>query len=170
MSFVKNAGEVFLWGAILLVGVIIGASVYQRISLIPYWGGDLPGSVVTYFQGTTAAASIGRFWTTILPPTAIFVLVALLANLPDRGRRKWVIIAAILFIAMLIWTAIYFVPSGVIPLMERAAAGLSADEITQRAKAWIFWDWFRVAGTIGAELSLLKALTYRPGEIKPASS
>ena len=170
MSFLRNAGEVFLWAAILTVGVIVGASVYQRISLIPYWGGDLPGSIVTYFQGTSAAAAIGRFWETVLPPTAIFVALALLTNWPNRRRRKWLVIAATLFFAMLIWTAVYFVPSGVIPLMVHAGAGLSPDEITQRARAWIFWDGFRVAGTIAAYLLLLKALTCRLDKIEPATS
>jgi len=162
MSLRQNIGEVSLWVALLLVGIIIGASVYQRISLIPEWGGNLPDSVGTYFQGTTNAAAIGRFWENALPPTAIMVVLTLLTNWPERSRRKWLIVGAIFFFAMLAWTAIYFVPSGVIPLMVRAGAGLSGDEITRRARAWIFWDWFRMAGTAAAYFSLLKALTYRP--------
>jgi hypothetical protein len=63
---------------------------------------------------------------------------------------------------MLVWTEIYFVPKGVIPLMARAGAGLSGDQITTMAKAWIFWDWFRMAGTVVAYLALLRALTIRP--------
>ena len=164
MSLRQKIGEASLWVALLLVGIIIGASVYQRISLIPEWGGNLPDSVASYFQGTTNAAAIGRFWENALPPTAIMVILTLLTNWPERWRRKWLIVGAIFFFAMLAWTAIYFVPSGVLPLMVRAGAGLSPDEITRRAKAWIFWDWLRMAGTVAVYFSLLKALTRRPSE------
>ena len=162
MSPRQKIGEALLWMALLLVGIIIGASVYQRISLIPEWGGALPDSVVTYFRGTNAGASIGRFWANVLPPTALFVLAATAFNWPERARRRWLGVGALLFFAMLAWTEVYFVPKGVIPLMVHAGAGLSGDEITAIAKAWIFWDWFRMAGTVAAYLALLRALTIRP--------
>jgi hypothetical protein len=60
---------------------------------------------------------------------------------------------------MLIWTVIYFIPQGVVPLMQRGGEGMSPDEITRTARAWIFWDWFRVAGTTAAYLCLLKGAT-----------
>ena len=63
------------------------------------------------------------------------------------------------FFTMLFWTAAHFVPRGVIPLMERRGAGMSPDEITRTARAWIFWDWFRMAGTTASYLCLLKAAT-----------
>jgi hypothetical protein len=39
---------------------------------------------------------------------------------------------------------------------------MSGDQITAMAKAWIFWDWFRMAGTVAAYLALLRTLTIRP--------
>jgi len=162
MSVRQKIGEVLLWMALLLVGTVIGASVYQRISLIPEWGGALPDSVVTYFRDTQAAHSIGRFWASVLPPTALFVIAAAAFNWPERPRRRWLGVGTILFLAMLLWTEIYFVPKGVIPLMARAGAGLSGDQITTMAKAWILWDWFRMAGTVAAYLALLRVLTIRP--------
>jgi hypothetical protein len=138
---------------------MLGASVYQRISLIPEWGGSLPQSVVSYFRGTGAGASIDRFWTSVTAPTALLMIVTVLANRPAIARRKWLGTAALLFFAMLLWTAIYFVPKGVIPLMQNGGEGMTPDEITRTARAWIFWDWFRMAGTTAAYLCLLKAAT-----------
>jgi glycerol-3-phosphate acyltransferase PlsY len=156
----ERTAEAALWTELLLIGIILGATVYQRISLIPEWGGALPGSLIAYFKGTRAAASIGRFWICVLPPTALVMIVTVIANWPFRARRRWIGIAAAFFFAMLIWTEVYFVPHGVIPLMVHAGAGLSPDEITRMANAWIFWDWFRLAGTIATFFTLVKAVTF----------
>ena len=52
-------------------------------------------------------------------------------------------------------------PSDVSPraLMVRGGAGLTPEVITQMARAWIFWDWFRMAGTPGSYLCFVKAAT-----------
>jgi hypothetical protein len=54
---------------------------------------------------------------------------------------------------MLVWTVAYFIPLGVIPLMERGGEGMSPDDITRTARAWIFWDWFRLGGTPASYLT-----------------
>jgi len=174
MSVRQKIAEALLWIALIFLSTIIGAEVYQRISLIPEWGGSLPDSLITYFRGTHAAASIGRFWIGILPPAALFVISAAAFNWPERARRRWLVIGALLFVAMLVWTELYFVPKGVIPLMAHAGEGLSREEITRLARAWIFWDWFRMAGTVAAYLAFLKMLTIRPlagarGQAKPTA-
>jgi len=58
----KIAGELLLWLALLGIAILTGANVYQRISIIPDWSSDLPGSLIKYFQGTTTAQDIRRFW------------------------------------------------------------------------------------------------------------
>ena len=155
----QRFAEVVLWLALLSLSTMLGASVYQRVSLIPEWGGSLPESVVSYFRGTSAGASIDRFWKGVTAPTALLIVIAVLANRSALARRKWLGTSALLFFAMLIWTAVYFVPEGVIPLMQRGGEGMSPEEITRTARAWIFWDWFRMAGTTAAYLCLLKAAT-----------
>lgn len=163
----RRFAEIMLWVAIVLSGIVFGASVYQRISIIPEWGGNLPSSVATYFQGTHAAAAIGRFWAHALPPTALVVLLTFAVGWPDRLRRPWLALALGLFLVAFIWTEAWFVPRGVIPLMVKAGNGMTPEEVTARASAWIFWDWFRMALTLGFLLSFLKALT-QP-QLKPAS-
>jgi hypothetical protein len=159
MSGRQRVAEVALWLALLFVGTMWGASVYQRVSLIPEWGGSLPESVVTYFHGTSAGASIERFWKGVTAPTALLVLASVIANWSAVSRRKWVAAAAALFFAMLVWTFVYFIPGGVAPLMVRGGEGMSPEDITHMARAWIFWDWFRMAGTVASFFCLLKAAT-----------
>jgi hypothetical protein len=45
--------------------------------------------------------------------------------------------------------------------MVRGGDGLTPEAITQMARAWIFWDWFRMAGTLGSYLCFVKAATLR---------
>jgi hypothetical protein len=73
---------VLLWSVLVLVGTMFGASVYQRISLIPEWGGSLPQSVADYFRDPRAGQAIDRFWTLITAPTAVAIILALIVNWP----------------------------------------------------------------------------------------
>jgi hypothetical protein len=153
---------VFLWIVLVLVGTMFGASVYQRISLIPEWGGALPQSVVAYFGDPSAGQAIDRFWTLITGPTAIAIVVALILNWPFVDRRRWMSRGAMLFFLMLAWTVAFFIPKGVMPLMVRGGEGLSPEVITQMARSWIFWDWFRMAGTLVSYLCFVKAASVPP--------
>lgn len=155
----QRVAAVLLWSVLVLVGTMFGASVYQRISLIPEWGGALPQSVTVYFRGTNAGQAIDRFWTLVTAPTAIAIILTVVVNWPFVARRRWASRGAILFFLMLVWTVVYFIPGGVIPLMVRGGDGLSPETITQMARAWIFWDWFRMAGTLASYLCFLKAAT-----------
>ena len=153
----RRVAAVLLWGVLVFVGTMFGASVYQRIALIPEWGGALPQSVVLYFGDPRAGQAVERFWTVITGPTALVIILALIANWPFTARRRWISAGATLFFVMLAWTVVYFIPSGVTPLMVRGGAGLAPEAITQMAQAWIFWDWFRMAGTLGSYLCFVKA-------------
>jgi hypothetical protein len=155
----QSVAAVLLWSVLVFVGTMFGASVYQRISLIPEWGGDLPQSVVAYFGDPRAGQAIDRFWTLVTAPTAVLVILALIVNWPLTARRRWMSGGAILFFVMLAWTFVYFIPKGVTPLMVRGGDGLTPEVITQMARAWIFWDWFRMAGTLGSYLCFVKAAT-----------
>ena len=114
---------------------MFGASVYQRISLIPEWGGALPQSVVLYFRDPHAGQAIDRFWTLVTAPTAVAIILALIVNWPFVVRRRWISRGAILFFLLLAWTAVYFIPKGVMPLMVRGGDGLTPEAITQMARA-----------------------------------
>jgi hypothetical protein len=128
----QHLAAIALWIVLICVGTMFGASVYQRIALIPEWGGDLPPSVIRYFGDRNAGRAIDRFWSAVTAPTAIAIVVALILNWPLVARRRWISRGAILFFLML-------------------------DEITRMARAWIFWDWFRIAGTLGSYLLFIKA-------------
>jgi hypothetical protein len=70
--------------------------------------------------------------------TAIVGILALILNWPVLAQRPWLLGGAILFFLMLAWTALFFIPKGVMPLMQRGGEGLTPAAITQMARAWIF--------------------------------
>jgi hypothetical protein len=157
----QSVATILLSIVLVMVGIMFGASVYQRIALIPEWGGALPESVVSYFRDPHAGQAIDRFWTLVTAPTAIAIVLTLIVNWPFIARRRWIARGAILFFLMLAWTVAYFIPRGVIPLMVRGGEGLTPAAITQMARAWIFWDWFRMAGTLASYLCFVRAATIR---------
>jgi hypothetical protein len=161
MNMRRRIGESILWLTVLAMGVITGAGLFQRMSLIPAWTRDLPGSVVVYFKGTMAAQDFSRFWATVVPVSALLVIGTLIFNLADRPRRRWIAIGAGLFSAVFAATLLYFVPKGVVPLMVRAGAGMSGEEITRVMRQWVFWDGFRMAAMVGCFFAFVKAVTLR---------
>jgi hypothetical protein len=155
----RPVADILLAGVLVLVGTMFGASVYQRISLIPEWGGNLPQSVVLYFGEARTGHAIERFWTLVTGPTALLIVLALIVNWRVAARRRWMAVGAALFFVMLAWTVVYFIPKGVTPLMVQGGAGLSPEAITRMARAWIFWDWFRMGGTLASYLCFVQAAT-----------
>src|SRR5262245_61367570 len=93
----RRVGTVLLWSALVLVGTMFGASVYQRVSLIPEWGGALPQSVPLYFKDPRAGQAIDRFWTLVTAPTALTIVLSLALNWPSVVRRRWISTGAVLF-------------------------------------------------------------------------
>jgi glycine/D-amino acid oxidase-like deaminating enzyme len=77
--------------------------------------------------------------------------------------------ACVLVSLLLAWTAVYFIPRGVVPLMVRGGEGMTPEAITQMARAWIFWDWFRMAVTLGSYLCFVKAATLQYDENKSSN-
>ncbi len=118
----RHLAVLLLSSVLVLVGTMFGASVYQRVSLIPEWGGSLPQSVVSYFGDPRAGQAIDRFWTFVTAPTAAAIILALIVNWPFAARRRWIAGGALVFFVLLAWTAVYFIPEGVIPLMVRGSA------------------------------------------------
>jgi hypothetical protein len=155
----QRIGEPILWLTVLAMGIITGAGLFQKMSLIPAWTRDLPESVVTYFTGTMMARDFARFWGTVVPVSALLVVGTLIFNLADRPRRKWIAVGAGLFGAVFVATMVYFVPKGVLPLMVHAGAGMSGEEITRVMRQWVFWDGFRMAAMAACFFAYLKAAT-----------
>ncbi len=155
--------DALLIGFLISAAVPLGGTVYQMLVIIPEWSQDLPGSLVRLFQGTSWAEAQGRFWRhPVGLLNSLFLIGALITSWPNRRRRRWLLICTVLLIGVTFWTGLYFVPKGVVPLMVQAGAGMTPEEITARAEAWIFWDRVRFVVIVLAYLAGLLALRIQP--------
>lgn len=149
-----------LW--ILTIGVIIGGTFFQMQAIVPEWSGELPASLVRFFQGTNWAAAQSRFWQfPAFYPGYACGFLALAAGWHERRRRVWLIASLSFGIGAFLSTIFYFMPQVVGPLFFGGGAGLSADEITSRAEDWIFWNRIRFGALIVCFFAALKALANR---------
>src|ERR1044072_3007391 len=94
--------------SILLWGVLLGGVVYAHIVYFPVYLSHLPESSVVV-NGTYGLEE-GYFWITIHPLLVLSLVVTLIANWRESGRRN--LIAATLgwYIVILIVSSLYFIP------------------------------------------------------------
>lgn len=153
----SRASNVLLVIAIMSVAINFGGTYYQMTVLYPEWSGNLPQSLTTFFADGRWFVAQTRFWQN--PATDIGLpafLIALILSWPYRRRRNWMLVALLILVPIVVATGLWFIP-GVLRLMRDGGVGLSPDEITRSAQAWLFWDKFRFAGVVLVFLALLFA-------------
>ena len=161
------ASNVLLLIAILSIALNFGGTWYQMMVLYPEWSGNLPQSLTTFFGDGRWFVAQTRFWQN--PATDIGLpafVIALIVSWPYRRRRNWMLIALLILLPVIVATAAWFIP-GVMRLMRDAGRGLSPEEITRSAQAWLFWDRVRFAAVGAVLLATLFAFASpaaRPGE------
>ncbi|HEY0021854.1 MAG TPA: hypothetical protein VGB24_03060 [Longimicrobium sp.] len=157
MTTRHRIGDLLLTITLLLGAVFLGGTVYQMLVINPEWGGALPASLPAFFGGSQWAAAMARFWThPLLGTFPLFLVGALVALWPHRPARLWLGASLGLFLVVTLWTGSYFIPE-IEPLMVKAGAGLTPEQITERAGAWLFWDRIRFLLIIAAYLASLRA-------------
>lgn len=157
MTTRQRISDLLLIVALLMGAVMLGGTVYQMLVINPAWGGDLPGSLPRFFQGSQWPAAFARFWAhPVLSMYPLFLIGALTALWPDRRRRAWLLATLGLVVVVAVWTGVYFIPA-IDVLFVRAGAGLTPAQITAQAGAWLFWDRIRFVLITAAWLTALEA-------------
>jgi hypothetical protein len=151
----SNLATYALFPAVILFGMLLGAIVYSHIAFIPAYLSELPQSsvVVNGKYGINEAP----FWMSIHPVLILSLLAALALNWKFKARRKLIAITFVIYIAMLIATALYFVPE-LLAFAKSAESTLPDAEWLARGHRWQKLSLIRGAFCFIAFFPLLFAL------------
>jgi hypothetical protein len=135
--------------------IIIGAAVYEHIAVVPQWSAAPPQSLAM-FQGPYGL-NPGPFWQSIHPVTLLLFLITLVVHW--RSDRKQPLTVVLLsYMAILVVTAIYFVPELIqittTPFASTVDAGLA-----KRAALWETLSLVRLGVLVILSLVLFNGLT-----------
>ena len=167
MSQRFSIAEICLWLFVIVLGIEIGAGLYETLVVLPLWTLGPPDSVVAYHQHNIAYPQFalnagGRFWIYFTPLTGLTAILALLSGLRTHPEhRTWRITGSCLAIIVVISTFAWFVPK--IIILGRGGAGLNGEQIASLTNWWVRLNWVRVVLYLAGWLAGLRAMRIPSG-------
>jgi hypothetical protein len=158
-----SIAQIVLWLFVIVLGVELGAGLYETLVIMPLWSLSPPDSVVAYHQHNVAYPQFalnagGRFWMFNTPLLGMAAIAALISGLKTRPKhRKWRVAATVLALIVVVFTFAWFVPK--IMILGQGGPGLSAEQITSLTNWWVRLNWGRVVLYSAGWLAALRALT-----------
>ena len=141
MKIPPSVKDVSVWLSITSLGVLVGATVFQMFVLVSEYSRDIPQGMVDFANGPVEP---GKYWTApVILVSYLFPFLALAFNW-RTPRRKWLLIAAILFFFVVGVTDLYFIPR--LRLMGLTTNSQPAADLALLAatvKEWVFADQLR---------------------------
>jgi len=159
--------QILLLLFVIVLGIELGAGLYETLVVLPLWTSHIPDSVIAYYQHNAAdpqfALQAGpRFWMVCTPLVGIMAIAALLSGFRTATEhRKWRIAGTTLALVVVISTFAWFVPN-IIKLGSSAVLTMTRDEVASVANAWVNLNWARVVVYSAALLSALRAFSLSP--------
>ena len=163
--------NVTLWACIVVVGLEIGAGIFEARVNVPLWASAPPESVIAFVQTKAVNPTLfsdagGRFWIYSTPLVGVLALLTLVTSFWTSGEHKrWRIVGSSLIVGIVILTFAWFAPT----IIKLTGEGLhqmkSREDIGSTANWWIILNWMRVVWYIGGWLFLLKAFKTGPNGI-----
>lgn len=145
----------------LTFAIIIGGAVYEHLNIVPRWAAAPPVSL-TMFQGEHGL-NPELFWMLIHPVNLLLIGVTLLLHWRTE-RRKHLLVVLGSYAAILIVTAIFFVPE-LLAITKTAYSPVPDTGLMQRAALWEQLSLVRLAVLIVLAMVLFTGLTKKA---KPA--
>jgi hypothetical protein len=161
-----SLAQLFLWLFVIVLGIELGAGLYETLVVLPLWSQSPPESVIAYYNHNKefpqfALNAGGRFWMVNTPLTGLTALAALISGFGTQpAHRKWRIIASVLALIVVIWTFAWFVPN--IMLLYFHATEVSGEQLAGVANWWVRLNWIRVVIYSAAWLAALYTMTIPP--------
>ena len=154
----NTIGRILIWMTVIAWGFWLGGLMYEMIVIMPLWSANLPNSVVEWNSRPDFVMNPTRFYVPIVITLILSSLLATILAWKSSNKRLWLILSTVCAITVFVFTLIYFFPKNEI-LFRNQNAGLSGEEITAIANAWIRGNWIRVGMMIVGFFAALKAFS-----------
>lgn len=147
---------------VMILGIDIGAGLYESRVVVPLWSAGVPRTLVAGDPYGRVAIDAGmRFWAFITPAVGLAAAVSLGFGLSaPRPRLTWQVAASAIELCAFAMTMIYFKPT-LMRLFLGHGDGLSSAAIAATVRRWIGWNWVRIALSLAAWGAGLRALLLR---------
>lgn len=155
----KRLAAIFLWISIVTWGLWFGALVYEMNTVLPLWSSNLPQSVIEWNSRPEFKFNPTPYYVPVAVTTILSSLLAFLLGWRSGGRTPWLFVSAASSVVTLAYTLLYFFSKNDV-LFRGENAGLSGEQITEIANAWITGNWIRVFIMAAGYFAALVAFRY----------
>ena len=136
-----NVKEIVLCAAIIFLGVLLGASIYESVVMAPNYRANIPESL-EHARKFMSVTNPGNFFRIAAPLAQISLLVSLILNWKrPRGRRWWLITALILVVIADVITFTFHYPRNAILFTNPMS--VAPQELQQAANEWAYGNYIR---------------------------
>lgn len=145
-----------LFLTIIILGTLLGGSVYEHLVYFPVYLTGLPDS--TILVNGKYGLHIGTFWMMIHPLLILSFIITLALNWKFKARRQRILITAAVYFSIIVITQIYFLPE-LGAFRQSAQSSIPPAEWLVRGHRWLTLSWMRAFVMYVAFFPLLHALT-----------
>lgn len=158
----KNTRNLIYSFTCMAFTIVIGAAVYEHLSVVPQWSAAPPASL-SMFQGEYGL-NAGAFWSKIHPITLLLFVITLALSWKSN-RRINVLITLIGYLIVMIITGYYFVPE-LIDITSTSYSTAIDEGLRSRASLWENLSLLRLLVLMILGITLFFGLT-KPEKIEP---
>lgn len=154
----KTISQIFLWIAVVAWGFWLGGLVYEMVVIIPLWSSDLPRSAIEWNSRPDFVVNPTQFYLPTVVTLMLSSLLAMILKWRSSGLRILLALSTACAICAFVFTIIYFFPKNDV-LFRGLNAGLTGEEITAIANAWIRGNWIRFGIMVVGFFAALRAFS-----------
>ena len=157
-------GRIFLWLFVIVLGLEMGAGLYETFVVLPLWVYPPPDSVIAYYHHNAADPQFTlhagtHFWIFNTPLVGLLSIATLLTGFRTRPEHRcWRMAGSILALIVVIFTFAWFVPN-IMRLNGDRVLQMSPADIASTTTWWVRLNWVRAVVYFAGWLAALRAFS-----------
>lgn len=136
----KILSELTLWLGMLFCSIVVGATIYQMMVIVPEYSRDIPHGMIEFAHGHFLPKA---FWTSPIMPLGCLAMIGALIFNWNNSRRKWILLSVVLVGLAEILTIVYIYPQMKIMGLLDGNPSADLDLLTNAIRQWVLSDHLR---------------------------